>query len=132
MYSLTVKPSFLILSKSSPSPSVPSSSSSSYCCPRLCSSIGFPVKTKIVGRRLALRIQAYDASNSATPSDKGDSKPPNGTLVFFLFTHFPPFFFLFFFKWFYFAIFLLYFLMCFCWGFEINSRRAGEISLWSM
>ncbi|PON90447.1 hypothetical protein TorRG33x02_137320 [Trema orientale] len=75
MYSLTVKPFFL------PKSWVCSPSPPSYCGPRLpSSSIGFRVKTKSGGRRLALRLNAYDSSNSDTPSANGDSKPPNGTL----------------------------------------------------
>ncbi|PON60562.1 hypothetical protein PanWU01x14_151740 [Parasponia andersonii] len=75
MYSLTVKPFFL------PKSCVCSLSHPSYCGPRLpSSSIGFRVKTTSGGRRSALRLNAYDSSNSDTPSANGDSKPPNGTL----------------------------------------------------
>ena len=73
MYSLTVKPFFL--------PNFSSSSSSSNCWPSFSTSIGFPVQTKGLRRRLALRINAYDSSKSQTPNGNGDSKPPNGTLV---------------------------------------------------
>ncbi|KAL5557747.1 hypothetical protein UlMin_033958 [Ulmus minor] len=73
MYSLTVKPFFLPNFSSS-------SSSSSNCWPAFSTSIGFPVQTKGLRRRLALRINAYDSSKSKTPNGNGDSKPPNGTL----------------------------------------------------
>lgn len=73
MYSLTVKPLF--------APIFPAASSSSCRWPRLCSSIGFRVKTESRGRRFGLRIHAYDSSKSDTPNANGDSKPPNGTLV---------------------------------------------------
>lgn len=78
MYSLTVKPSFLLVPKSSsPAQSWVGSSSSS--------TVSFPVKTKTRGRRISLRLEAYDSSknNDGLNASSGDSKPPNGTLVFF-------------------------------------------------
>lgn len=75
MYSLTVNPSFV------PRFAASSASSSSYRWPRLCSSIGFRVKTESRVRRFGLRIHAYDSSKSDTPNGNGDSKPPNGSLV---------------------------------------------------
>uniref|UniRef100_A0A803NJW5 Uncharacterized protein n=1 Tax=Cannabis sativa TaxID=3483 RepID=A0A803NJW5_CANSA len=67
MNSLTIKPSF--------PPKSLLSSSSSFSFSHLHSSIWFPVKPKYVGRRLTLKIQAYDSSNP-----NADSKPPNGAL----------------------------------------------------
>ncbi|XP_050366665.1 uncharacterized protein LOC126785113 [Argentina anserina] len=77
MYSLTVKPSLLLAPKSSsssPHSWVGSSSSSS--------TLSFPIKTKTKGRRISLRLEAYDSSKNydgLNPSS-GDSKQTNGTL----------------------------------------------------
>lgn len=76
MYSLTVKPSFL----------VPKFSSSSSCPPHSwvgssSSLISFPIKTKNRGSRISFRLDAYDSSKNDGPNASGgDSKPPNGTL----------------------------------------------------
>lgn len=78
MYSLTVKPSFLV-----PKFSCPSSSS---CPPHSwvgssSSLISFPIKTKNRGSRISFRLDAYDSSkNDGLDASGGDSKPPNGTL----------------------------------------------------
>lgn len=78
MYSLTVKPSFL----------VPKFSSSSSSCPphswvgSSSSLISFPIKMKNRGSRISFRLDAYDSSKNDGPNASGgDSKPPNGTLV---------------------------------------------------
>ncbi|KAK9946827.1 hypothetical protein M0R45_012270 [Rubus argutus] len=78
MYSLTVKPSFLVPKFSS--------SSSSSCPPHSwvgssSSLISFPIKTKNRGSRISFRLDAYDSSkNDGLDASGGDSKPPNGTL----------------------------------------------------
>lgn len=75
MYSLTVKPSFLVpkFSSSFPPHSWVGSSSSL---------ISFPIKTKDRGSRISFRLDAYDSSKNDGPNASGgDSKPPNGTLV---------------------------------------------------
>lgn len=80
MYSLTVKPSFLVSKFSS-------SSSTSSCPPHSwvgssSSLISFPIKTKNRGSRISFRLDAYDSSkNDGLDASGGDSKPPNGTLV---------------------------------------------------
>lgn len=72
MSSLTLKPSF-------PTSKLSFSSSSSFIFPHF-SSISLPRKP-ING--FALRLRAYDSSKSDKPdASSGDSKPPNGTLVF--------------------------------------------------
>lgn len=74
MYSLTVKPSFFL-------PKFYTSSSSVHFWAGSCSSsVTFRIKTKNRGSRL--RIHAYESSKSDSPNASGDSKPPNGTLVF--------------------------------------------------
>ncbi|XP_062021587.1 uncharacterized protein LOC133738158 [Rosa rugosa] len=74
MYSLTVKPSFLLVPKSS-------SSSSAYSWVGSSSStVSFPIKTKSRGSRISLRIAAYDSSKNNDGLNSGDSKPPNGTV----------------------------------------------------
>lgn len=76
MSSLTLKPflSFLTSKLSLPS----SSSSSSY------SSFSFPIAfPRNTRNALAARLRAYDSSKSdKSDASFGDSKPPNGTLVF--------------------------------------------------
>ncbi|PRQ27332.1 hypothetical protein RchiOBHm_Chr6g0304221 [Rosa chinensis] len=73
MYSLTVKPSFLLVPKSS-------SSSSAYSWVASSSTVSFPIKTKSRGSRISLRIVAYDSSKNNNGLNSGDSKPPNGTV----------------------------------------------------
>lgn len=73
MYSLTVKPSFFL-------PKFYTSSSVHFWAGSCSSSVTFRIKTKNRGSRL--RIHAYESSKSDSPNASGDSKPPNGTLVF--------------------------------------------------
>ncbi|PRQ33708.1 hypothetical protein RchiOBHm_Chr5g0060651 [Rosa chinensis] len=73
MYSLTVKPSCLLVPKSSSSSAHSWVGSSS-------STVSFPIKTKSRGSRISLRIAAYDSSKNNDGLNSGDSKPPNGTV----------------------------------------------------
>lgn len=83
MYSLSVKPSFVLHSRGS------SSSSPLSWRPKLCPLISYPRKGGATGYskgRLGLRVSAYDSSESESSSSSsnpngGDSKAPNGTLV---------------------------------------------------
>ncbi|KAK6245652.1 Protein of unknown function DUF760 - like 6 [Theobroma cacao] len=73
MNSLTVKPASFVLQSTS---TVLSSCKPKQCLP----SVSFPRKIKS-SRRLGLRFEAYDSSNSDESSkSSGDSKPTNGTL----------------------------------------------------
>ena len=75
MSSLTLKPSF----PTSKLSFLSSSSSSSSTFPRF-SPISFPRKLRY---GVALRLRAYNSSKSDSPdASSGDSKLPNGTLVF--------------------------------------------------
>ncbi|KAM5565281.1 hypothetical protein ABKV19_019352 [Rosa sericea] len=73
MYSLTVKPSFLLVPKSSSSSAHSWVGSSS-------STVSFPITTKSRGSRISLRIAAYDSSKNNDGLNSSDSKPPNGTV----------------------------------------------------
>lgn len=83
MNSLTVRPSFICQPRSS-------STILGSCRPKkLFSLVRFPRKSETNKGRLASRFEAYDSSskndatNSNGSSNDSNSKPPNGSLVFF-------------------------------------------------